>query len=74
MLIRYCSNTCQGLRYQGGDLPTTCASCERTVWEWFTFDELGKELKPYVVTSNDARFLRSIRVDPEVPVAGTVKR
>jgi hypothetical protein len=42
----------------GGVLPHICPFCEQPA-RWTT-------IQPYHVSSNDAKFLKSIRIDPEV--------
>lgn len=80
-LILYCRACLEGLRFQGGEMPKHCTRCgfgkqPEDMRVWLTAEELPDPRQPYRVTYNDARFLKSLRIDPEVvppPVVGTVE-
>lgn len=64
-LILYSRCCFEGFRHQGGQLPEVCPRCEQAVDEWLTYEELPGPSTPYLVTVNDVKFLRSLRIDPE---------
>jgi hypothetical protein len=72
-LILYSKCCSEGFRFFGGAIPTICPRCQEKCEDWTaaTHDEPAK---PYLLSTNDAKFLRSIRVDAELPPkVGTVE-
>lgn len=51
-----------------GRFPDACPACKRDA-RWSTMPPIAypDPLAPYDVNRNDARFLRSIKIDPEMP-------
>lgn len=66
-VILYCGRCFTGYA-SIGEIPVKCPACDR-VTRWTTSLPLDRPKVPFALTLNDRRFLRSLRIDPEVPDA-----
>ncbi len=49
-----------------GEVPVKCPACDR-VTRWVTKFPQDRPTVPYVLSVNDAQFLKALKIDPELP-------